>query len=58
MKGDRGKYGSSKKHTNKDQILIVRLSKKEMHRLRTIADERGTSMSEVVRYMIEAFWAF
>ena len=51
------KPGRPKKYDSKDIVITVRLSKKEYGRLRTLADEKETSISSMIRMLINEYWS-
>lgn len=47
----------NKNYEKREMHVSVRLSAKEYHRLRTLADEKEISMGSMIRLLINEYWA-
>lgn len=45
-----------KSYKNKDVMISVRVTRREFEWLKTLANEKGISISRMVRLMIEQYW--
>lgn len=52
----KSKRGRPKKVNAKDCTLTVRLTKKDMGRLRILAEEKDVSLSEMISRLIKICW--
>ena len=51
------KRGRPNSNNAKDVTIKVRLTRKELGRLRTLADEKEISMSAMIRLLINEYWS-
>lgn len=51
------KRGRPTSNNSKDVTIKVRLTRKELGRLRTLADEKEISMSAMIRLLINEYWS-